>query len=111
MTQQENLLSEKSGEPEEKQIREALRQVIDPETGVNVADLGLVYGVEILNGHVRIIMTLTSPACPLNAWISEKVNSVIKGSVPNVRSVEVVLVWDPPWSPDRMSQEARRQLQ
>lgn len=111
MSQEESLPLEQKGEPEEKQVREALRRVIDPETGVNIADLGLVYGVEILNGLVRVVMTLTSPACPLNAWFSEKVKNEVESSVPNVQSVEVVLIWDPPWSPDRMSQEARRQLQ
>jgi metal-sulfur cluster biosynthetic enzyme len=110
MSQEESLPLEQNGELEEKQVRESLRQVIDPETGVNIVDLGLVYDVEILNGHVRVVMTLTSPACPLNAWFSEKVKSVVESSFPNVQSADVVLVWDPPWSPDSMSQEARRQL-
>jgi len=102
--------SESSGKPTREQILESLRQVIDPELGVNIVDLGLIYGVETLNGNVRVKMTMTSPACPLNEYLSEMVHTTIEFSVPNVQSVEVVLVWDPPWSPERMSEEARRRL-
>jgi metal-sulfur cluster biosynthetic enzyme len=99
------------GDPSTKdRILGALRQVVDPELGINIVDLGLVYDVEILDGQVRVKMTMTSPACPLHDYLSEMVHTAIGVCVPNVRSVEVVLVWDPPWSPERMSEEARRQM-
>jgi metal-sulfur cluster biosynthetic enzyme len=110
MSADKELLPESSGKPTREQILESLRQVIDPELGVNIVDLGLVYGVEIQNSHVRVRMTMTSPACPLYEYLSEMVHTAIECSVPNVRSVEVMLVWDPPWSPERMSEEARRRL-
>lgn len=110
MNADEGLIWGHSGKPTEEQILEVLRQVIDPELGINIVDLGLVYGVEIQNTHVRVKMTMTSPACPLHDYLSEMVHTAIEYSVPNVRSVEVLLVWDPLWSPARMSEEARRQL-
>ena len=97
-------------EPTEEQVLEALRQVIDPELGINIVDLGLVYRVEIGGGRVRVSMTMTSPACPLNAYLSEMATSAIFSSIPQVRSAKIDLVWDPPWSPERMTEEARRRL-
>lgn len=91
-------------------VMEALRQVYDPELGVNVVDLGLVYGVDIEGSHVRVRMTLTTPGCPLHASLGAAVESAIQLSVPGVESVEVELVWDPPWSPERMTAAGRREL-
>jgi metal-sulfur cluster biosynthetic enzyme len=92
------------------QIRSALREVIDPEVGINVIDLGLVYDLQIQDNQVRILMTMTSPACPLNSFLSDAIKTTITQSVPQVRSVEVKMVWEPPWSPEKMSEKARRQL-
>ncbi len=94
----------------EAQVREALGEVIDPELGVNIVDLGLVYGVEIDDRRVRVVMTMTSPACPLGDYLKDLADSSIRRRVPGVRDVEVVLVWEPAWHPDRMSDAARRQL-
>lgn len=93
-------------------VREALRQVIDPELGINIVDLGLVYGVDIDESHsrVRVVMTMTSPACPLGDYLKDLVDSTVKWQVPDVQEVEIALVWEPPWNPDMMSAEARRQL-
>lgn len=96
--------------PTEPDIREALRGVIDPELGVNIVDLGLVYGVEIENDLVRVRMTMTSPACPLGDYLKELVDASVRGRVAGVRRVDVELVWSPEWTPDRMSDEARQQL-
>jgi metal-sulfur cluster biosynthetic enzyme len=94
----------------EPDIREALRQVLDPEIGVNIVDLGLVYRIEIDGARVRIAMTMTSPACPLAEYLKELVTSAIRDRIPDVTDVEIVVEWEPPWDPDMMSDEARRQL-
>jgi metal-sulfur cluster biosynthetic enzyme len=94
----------------EHDIREALRQVLDPEIGVNIVDLGLVYRIEVDGGRVRIAMTMTSPACPLADYLKDLVTSAIHDRVPDVADVDIVVEWEPPWDPDMMSDEARRQL-
>jgi metal-sulfur cluster biosynthetic enzyme len=95
----------------EARIREALRQVLDPEIGVNIVDLGLVYRIEIAGARVRIAMTMTSPACPLADYLKDLVTSAIRDRVPDVTDVDIVLEWEPPWDPDMMSDAARRQLE
>ena len=94
----------------EENVREALKQVIDPELGVNVVDLGLVYGIAIVGNRVEITMTLTTPGCPLHDSLREAVQTVIGLMIPTVESVSVNLVWDPPWSPDRITEDGRREL-
>jgi metal-sulfur cluster biosynthetic enzyme len=91
------------------EIRELLREVYDPELGVNIVDLGLVYDVRNDDGDVYVRMTLTTPGCPLHDTITSAVERILDGQ-PGIRSVKVDIVWDPPWSPDRMSEEAKRQL-
>lgn len=93
--------------PEE--IRELLREVYDPELGVNIVDLGLVYEIRNDDGDVYVRMTLTTPGCPLHDTIVSAVERVLEGQ-PGIRSVKVDIVWNPPWSPDKMSEEAKRQL-
>ena len=92
------------------QVFEALREVIDPEIGVNVVDLGLVYSVNVQGKEVRIAMTMTTPACPLHEYISESAKTAIRRHLPDVERVDVEIVWDPPWSPAMMSADAKRQL-
>lgn len=96
--------------PTETTIREALRQVIDPELGLNIVDLGLVYRIEIDGSRIRIVMTMTSPACPLGDYLRDLVDSTIRRQIPEVQDVDVVLVLEPPWNPDMMSDAGRRQL-
>ena len=93
--------------PEE--IRELLREVYDPELGVNIVDLGLVYEIRNDDGDVYIRMTLTTPGCPLHDTIASAVERLLEEQ-PGIRSVKVDIVWNPPWSPDKMSEEAKRQL-
>ena len=93
-----------------KQIMEALSQVVDPEVGVNIVDLGLVYSVDVQDGDVRVAMTLTTPGCPLMGHLLNMADAVIRQTVPAVTSVEIELVWDPPWDPSRMSEAAKIQL-
>mgnify|MGYP003433305659 CR=1 FL=1 len=93
--------------PNDEDVRAALRGVVDPEVGLNVVDLGLVYGIEIAPGRVRVAMTMTTPACPMGGMISQDAREAILDIVPEGAEVVVDLVWDPPWSPERMSEHAR----
>lgn len=96
----------------EEVVRELLHDVIDPELGVNIVDLGLVreIGLDAASGHVDITMTLTTPACPLGPYIEDRINDVL-GQVAWVTGVSVVLVWQPPWDPHSdLTDEGRRQL-
>lgn len=96
--------------PTEPQVRNALKNVIDPEVGINIVDLGLVYGLAINDRDVHVTMTMTTPACPMHESIKADVNQQICQRNSGVRSVDVQVVWDPPWSPDKISPEAKRQL-
>jgi metal-sulfur cluster biosynthetic enzyme len=89
--------------PDDDAVREALRQVDDPEAGMNIVDLGLVYVVEVTPGQVRIEMTMTTAACPMTEMIVEQVRNVVTSIVPSGTAIDVELVWDPPWTPDKMS--------
>jgi metal-sulfur cluster biosynthetic enzyme len=94
----------------ELEVRDALRDVIDPELGVNIVDLGLVYGVAVDGGTTTITMTMTSPACPLRDYLQDLVESAVTSSVPDAAHVIVEVVDDPPWTEDLMSDAARQQL-
>lgn len=91
-------------------IIEALKDIYDPEIPVNIYDLGLIYGVEVSDdGHAAVTMTLTTPHCPVAETMPTEVELRV-GSVPGVGAVDVNLVWDPPWDPMKMSDEARLEL-
>lgn len=94
-------------------IRETLKQVIDPELFINIVDLGLIYGVEVEEvedkSNIKIDMTMTSPACPAGPQLISQSKTVL-GALPDVANVEVKLVMVPPWTPDRMTEDARDQL-
>src|SRR5579872_367097 len=95
--------------PDEVALLEALKQVVDPELMINVVDLGLVYSVEQENEKVKVEMTLTSPACPAGPQIVQQSKLALE-KVEGVKEAEIKLVLSPPWSPDRMTDEARDQL-
>ena len=91
-------------------VLEMLRSVIDPELGVNIVDLGLVYDVTIAaGGSVAIEMTLTTPGCPLGGYLDDEMRACL-AQLPQVRDVAIRLVWEPPWDPTAMSDLAREQL-
>lgn len=93
--------------PTSEHIRKALRAVKDPELNLNIVDIGLVYEIEPSDtGDVLVKMTLTSPGCPAGGEIIEDVKKVV-GDLDGVRAVEVELVWDPFWTPDRMDPRVR----
>lgn len=88
-----------------------LRKLIDPELGVNVVDLGLIYDVQIdtCARELRVDMTLTTPGCPLSDYMVQGATNLLM-DVPGFDQIDVRLVWDPPWTPDRMTEEGRRQV-
>ncbi|MGH8940986.1 MAG: metal-sulfur cluster assembly factor [Actinomycetes bacterium] len=89
-------------------VEEAMRDVVDPELGINVVDLGLVYGVHVDDANVATLdMTLTSAACPLTDVIEDQTNSALAGLVSEAR---INWVWMPPWGPDKITDEGREQL-
>ena len=91
-------------------IIEALCAVYDPEIPVNIHELGLIYDVKVgADGVVSVVMTLTAPACPSAQMLPLEVESRVR-EVPGVKDVSVEVVWDPPWTPDRMSEAAKLQL-
>lgn len=91
-------------------VVDALKDIYDPEIPVNIYDLGLIYGVEILDGnHAKVTMTLTTPHCPVAESMPGEIELRV-GAVPGIGDAEVVLVWDPPWDPSKMSDEARLEL-
>ena len=91
-------------------IRDGLKNVYDPEIGINIVDLGLVYDADIEeSGDVLVTMTLTSLGCPLGPVIVQEVTNALK-DLPGIGGVDVKLVWSPPWSPEMMSEEAKDEL-
>ncbi len=104
------MMTEKPGTGSDPRVLEALRQVVDPELGINIVDLGLVYGSRVQDGQVHVTMTMTTPACPMEELLMEMVHSAILRELSDARSVEVDLVWDPVWKPDMMSAAAKAQL-
>ena len=96
--------------PTEDALIAALATVYDPEIPVNIYELGLIYAIDVEDdGRVKVEMTLTAPACPAAQELPDQVREAVLG-VPGVKECEVETVWDPPWDPSRMSEEARLQL-
>ena len=101
-----NAIAGSSGAPVREEVVQALSSVFDPELGMSVVELGLIYGIDIVNGAVNITMTLTAPGCPVHdvmpGWIRQAL-----ATVPGVESVDVRITFDPPWTPDRISASGR----
>jgi metal-sulfur cluster biosynthetic enzyme len=95
--------------PDQALIYEKLKQIYDPEVGINIVDMGLIYSLEIAENKVEITMTLTSPGCPAGPQILSQVDSRVK-TLDGIEDVDIKVVWSPPWSPDMLSEEARDQL-
>lgn len=91
-------------------VLEQLKNVIDPELNVNIVDLGLVYNVDLIGtGDIKVEMTLTTQGCPMREYMEESVPQALQG-VDGVSGVEVEIVWDPPWTPEKISPEGLSQL-
>ncbi|OGY24907.1 MAG: hypothetical protein A2Y57_01170 [Candidatus Woykebacteria bacterium RBG_13_40_7b] len=92
-----------------KEVAGKLKEILDPELGINIVDLGLIYGIEEKEGEVKIRMTLTFPGCPLASFIEKAVvDKVFEGR--EIKNVQVEIVWEPAWSLEMVSEEARTQL-
>ena len=92
--------------PTKEEVVDALRGVEDPELGMDIVELGLLYDVEVDGPKVKVIHTLTSMGCPVGPMIQENVDQIVR-AMPEVEDVEVELTWDPPWSPVKMSDDAK----
>jgi metal-sulfur cluster biosynthetic enzyme len=94
------------GVPNREQVIDALRVVEDPELGMDIVDLGLLYDVEVTGPKVHVTFSLTSMGCPVGPMIEEQIRDVVAG-MDGVEQVESELTWDPPWTPEKMSDDAK----
>lgn len=102
-------MSDTQTAPSEEQVLEALKVVVDPELGISIVDLGLVYDVEIEEEVAKITYSLTSMGCPVGPLIDQQIQQVVT-LLPGIDSVETNMTFDPPWSPERMTEDARLAL-
>lgn len=91
-------------------ILDALQGVMDPEIGISIVDLGLIYDAKYENGKISVTMTMTTPACPTGDYIKDQAEDALRAEFPQAKSVNVMLTFDPPWEPEMMSAKARRIL-
>src|ERR1700731_5006268 len=99
-------MSGDSAMPSENDVMDALSNVIDPELGLDFVELGLIYGVEVEDGHVRVTFTLTTPGCPIGPQVTEQIEEFV-GELDGVKSIESQMVFTPAWSPENMSEDAK----
>ncbi len=92
--------------PSREEVIDALRVVEDPELGMDIVELGLLYDVAVENGNVEVTFTLTSMGCPVGPMLEEQIRETV-AAMPGVERVESELTWDPPWTPDKMSEDAK----
>jgi metal-sulfur cluster biosynthetic enzyme len=109
--QEESVTREVGVEPEwtSDGVRDVLKTVLDPELHMNIVDLGLVYGVEVKDAAVSVKMTLTSPGCPYGPYLLHQVKETVL-ALKGIKDASVDVVWDPPWGPDKMTEEVRLEL-
>lgn len=91
-------------------VLQALRGVDDPEIGMSIVDLGLVYRAERKPDGIEVALTLSTPSCPLSEMLIDQAREALQAHFPDAPAIHVELVWDPPWTPDRMSETARQLL-
>jgi len=106
MSEETTTQDKEGGAPTVDQVVEALKVVVDPELGINIVDLGLVYDVAVEDEVVKITYTLTTMGCPVGPLIEQQMQQILT-TIPGISNVESEMVFDPPWSPERMSEEAR----
>jgi metal-sulfur cluster biosynthetic enzyme len=92
--------------PTPEDVMDALTNVIDPELGLDFVELGLIYGVEVNGGNVNVTFTLTTPGCPIGPQVTEQIEEFV-GELDGVKSIESQMVFTPPWSPEKMSEDAK----
>jgi len=101
--------TEPSGEVTEEKVLEVLSEVYDPEIPIDIVNLGLIYGIDIDGRNVVITMTMTAPGCPASTQIAGESKLMVE-ELPTVDSVDIDIVWDPPWDPSKMSEEAQQSM-
>ena len=101
--------AEGDGPIEADQIREALKAVVDPEIGLDIVNLGLIYNVDVHENNIKVEMTLTGPGCPVGPMLQSQVYGICAGW-PGARNVQVDLVWSPPWDPRAMASEEAKDV-
>jgi metal-sulfur cluster biosynthetic enzyme len=92
--------------PSPEDVMDALSNVIDPELGLDFVELGLIYGVEVNEGNVNVTFTLTTPGCPIGPQVTEQIEEFV-GELDGVKAIESQMVFTPPWSPEKMSEDAK----
>jgi metal-sulfur cluster biosynthetic enzyme len=92
--------------PTPDEVMDALSNVIDPELGLDFVELGLIYGVEVQDGNVHVTFTLTTPGCPIGPQVTEQIEEFV-GELDGVKSIDSEMVFVPPWSPEKMSEDAK----
>lgn len=110
MTERPNKPAAASALPTEQDIRALLTEIIDPETGISILDMGLIYEIQITSEKIHIRMTTTSPACPVGAMLTDEIRAALARNDTTARQVSITLTYDPPWEPSMMSEAARRQF-
>ena len=93
--------------PTEQEVRTALRAVDDPEVGMSIVELGLVYRIDVAPQAVHVTMTMTTPACPMGGLIVDQARDAVGALLPDGAEVDIRLVWEPPWTPELMSPSAK----
>lgn len=106
------LTSDALATPDDRYVRAlaALYEVMDPELGINIVDLGLIYHLDIADEAAVVTMTMTTPACPLSAYLEAQVVEAVQAALPELRTARVVLTFDPLWDPELMSHAAKQAL-
>jgi metal-sulfur cluster biosynthetic enzyme len=99
-------MSETAATPTVDDVMDALSNVIDPELGLDFVELGLIYGVEVDDGDVQVTFTLTTPGCPIGPQVTEQIDEFV-GELDGVKTIRSEMVFTPPWSPERMSEDAK----
>jgi metal-sulfur cluster biosynthetic enzyme len=99
-------MSEVVATPSVDDVMDALSNVIDPELGLDFVELGLIYGVEVNAGNVNVTFTLTTPGCPIGPQVTEQIDEFV-GELEGVKTIESEMVFTPPWSPEKMSEDAK----
>jgi len=103
-----DMVSEQHAEqPSRNQVIDLLGTIIDPELGIDIVQLGLVYSVSVFDGNIEVLMTLTTPTCPMGNYLVNEVNGVLQRRFGSCCSVDVKLVWEPQWKPEMMSDKAK----
>jgi metal-sulfur cluster biosynthetic enzyme len=95
-----------SASPTVDDVMDALSNVIDPELGLDFVELGLIYDVEVDDGHVNVTFTLTTPGCPIGPQVTEQIDEFV-GELDGVKTIDSEMVFTPPWSPEKMSEDAK----